>query len=139
MEHRPEYLRMSQAERERAQREKEATLLIRELKEEDAAAVCEMERQLFTDCWSEKGILETIRHQSTICLAAEKAGSLIGYLLVYFAAGEAGDRENRGRERAAEARAARQMMKELERICKSRRIGAYAGCQGRKREGAGIL
>ena len=123
VEHRPEYLRMSQAERERAQREKEATLLIRELKEEDAAAVCEMERQLFTDCWSEKGILETIRHQSTICLAAEKAGSLIGYLLVYFAAGEAEIAKIAVAKERQRQGAARQMMKELERICKSRRIG----------------
>lgn len=122
-EHRPEYLRMSQAERERAQREKEATLVIRELKEEDAAAVCEMERQLFTDCWSEKGILETIRHQSTICLAAEKAGSLIGYLLVYFAAGEAEIAKIAVAKERQRQGVARQMMKELERICKSRRIG----------------
>lgn len=122
-EHKPEYLRVSQAERERALREKNAKLVIRELKEEDAAAVSEMERQLFSDGWSEKGILETVKNPNTICLAAEKAEKLIGYLFVYFVAGEgeiakiAVARENQRQG------IARQMMKELERICKSRRIG----------------
>ena len=46
-EHRPDYLRVSQAERERAQREKEAEIIVRELKVEDSAAVAEMEQQIF--------------------------------------------------------------------------------------------
>ena len=53
-EHRPDYLRVSQAERERAQREKEAEITVRELKVEDSAAVAEMEQQIFSDSWSEK-------------------------------------------------------------------------------------
>ena len=88
-EHRPEYLRMSQAERERAQREKSAKIIVRELKEEDAAAAAEIEYQSFPDPWSERGIMETINNPQTICLAAEKSGKVIGYLLVYTAAGEA--------------------------------------------------
>ena len=48
-EHRPDYLRVSQAERERAQREKEAEIIVRELKVEDSAAVAEMEQQIFSD------------------------------------------------------------------------------------------
>lgn len=88
-EHRPEYLRVSQAERERAQREKTAPVVIRELKVEDAAAIAEMEHQIFSDAWSEKSVLETIENPGTICLAAEKSGKIIGYFLVYTAAGEA--------------------------------------------------
>ena len=56
-EHRPDYLRVSQAERERALRESQEKLFVRKLKEEDAAAVSEMEHQLFSDGWSEKGIV----------------------------------------------------------------------------------
>ena len=89
MEHKPEYLRVSQAERERAEREKKAQTVVREAMMEDAAAIAEMEHQIFTDAWSEKAVLDTINQKNTICLAAEKAGRLIGYLLAYAAADEA--------------------------------------------------
>lgn len=88
-EHRPDYLRVSQAERERALRQKNAVLHVRELKIEDAAAAAEMEQQIFSDSWSENGIVETIRQKNTCCLAAEKDGQILGYLLAYLAADEA--------------------------------------------------
>ena len=66
MEHQPEYLRLSQAERERAQREKAAKIIVRELKTEDAAAAAELEYQSFPDPWSEKSVLETIENPQTI-------------------------------------------------------------------------
>ena len=89
MEHKPEYLRVSQAERERAEKEKKARIVIREAVMEDAAAIAEMEHQIFADAWSEKSVLDTINQKNTICLAAEKAGRLVGYLLAYAAADEA--------------------------------------------------
>ena len=88
-EHRPDYLRVSQAERERAQREKEAEIIVRELKVEDSAAVAEMEQQIFSDPWSEKSVMETVQQKQSVCFAAEKAGHILGYLLVYHAADEA--------------------------------------------------
>lgn len=89
MEHQPEYLRVSQAERERAQREKTAKVVIREMKAEDAAAVAEIGYQSFPDPWSPKSILETISNPQTICLLAEKSGKPIGYLFAYIAMDEA--------------------------------------------------
>ncbi|MEE1086396.1 MAG: tRNA (adenosine(37)-N6)-threonylcarbamoyltransferase complex dimerization subunit type 1 TsaB [Schaedlerella sp.] len=89
MEHQPDYLRVSQAERERAEREKNDAVIIRELKIEDAAAVAELEHQTYSDAWSEKGVMETIENPNTLCLAAEKSGKMIGYLLVYLAVDEA--------------------------------------------------
>ena len=53
-EFKPEYLRKSQAERERAEREKNAVPKVRRMTMEDGAAVAEMEHQLFLDSWSEK-------------------------------------------------------------------------------------
>ena len=58
--HKPDYLRVSQAERERAQREKEAKTEVREMTIEDGAVVAEIEHQSFSDAWSEKAILETL-------------------------------------------------------------------------------
>ncbi|MGC4019442.1 MAG: ribosomal protein S18-alanine N-acetyltransferase [Muricomes sp.] len=88
MEHQPDYLRVSQAERERAEREKDAELIIEELSAEDAASVAELEFQIFSDFWSEKSVLETINNPRSICIAAKKAGRLAGYMLSYEAAGE---------------------------------------------------
>ena len=89
MEHQPDYLRASQAEREHAEREKNSPLEVRKLVIEDAAALAEMERLCFTDAWSEKSILETIELSNTICLVAEKAGRKAGYILGYDLTGEA--------------------------------------------------
>lgn len=87
-EFKPEYLRKSQAERERTEREKNAVPKVRRMTMEDGAAVAEMEHQLFQDAWSEKSILETLEQPNTICLMVEKAGRIAGYLLAYTAADE---------------------------------------------------
>lgn len=122
MEHQPDYLRVSQAERERAEREKKAELISRTLRAEDAAAVAEMESQVFSDAWSEKSVLETIKLPNTICIAAEKAGRLVGYMLVYEAAGEAEiariavDRDMRRQGVGSH------LLQQLERICEERKI-----------------
>lgn len=89
MEHQPDYLRVSQAERERAEKERKAVVSIRQMKVEDAAAIAEMEHQTFSDAWSEKAILDTLRNPKTICLVAEKIGKNVGYCIVYTADDEA--------------------------------------------------
>ncbi len=122
MEHQPDYLRVSQAERERAEREKNSVLTYRELKVEDAAAIAEMERQTFTDAWSEKSILETVEQSQTVCLVAEKAGRIAGYVLSYVVAGESEiariavdkDRRHQG--------IGHFLMKSLESECKKRQV-----------------
>ena len=47
-----------------------------------------MEHQSFSDAWSEKAVLETLRQPTALCLVAEKAGRRVGYLLAYQAADE---------------------------------------------------
>ena len=89
MEHQPEYLRVSQAERERAEREKNSEITVHKMRFEESAAVAEMEHQIFPDKWSERAVLDTLENEQTICLTAEKAGRLIGYLFAYVAADEA--------------------------------------------------
>ena len=89
MEHQPDYLRVSQAERERAEKERKAVVSIRQMKVEDAAAIAEMEHQTFSDAWSEKAILDTLRNPKTICLVAEKIGKIVGDCIVYTADDEA--------------------------------------------------
>lgn len=89
MEHQPDYLRVSQAERERAEREKNTPVVIREMQIEDAAAVAEMEHQIFTDAWSERSVVGSLENPQTVCLVAEKGDKQIGYLFAYKAVDEA--------------------------------------------------
>ena len=121
-EFRPEYLRKSQAERERAEREKNAVPKVRRMTMEDGAAVAEMEHQLFSDAWSEKSILETLDQTNTICLIAEKAGRTAGYLLAYTAADEAEIARIAVVKELQRQGAARALLTELESVCGSEGI-----------------
>jgi len=122
-EHRPDYLRMSQAERERAEREKKAKVIIREMTMEDAAAVAEMEHQIFSDAWSESSILETLHNPQTICLAAEKSGKVIGNLLAYTAADEAEIARISVLKEERKQGTGRLLLDMLKQISKERQIG----------------
>lgn len=121
-EFKPEYLRKSQAERERAEREKNAVPQVRRMTMEDGAAVAEMEHQLFPDAWSEKSILETLEQTNTICLIAEKAGRTAGYLLAYTAADEAEIARIAVVKELQRQGAARALLAELESVCGSEGI-----------------
>lgn len=121
-EHRPDYLRVSQAERERAQSEKEAEIIVRELKVEDSAAVAEMEQQIFSDSWSEKSVLETVQQKQSVCFAAEKAGHLLGYLLAYHAADEAEIARIAVQKEARRQGAAGKLMQALEHYCEEHKM-----------------
>ena len=121
-EFKPEYLRKSQAERERAEREKNAVPKVRRMTMEDGAAVAEMEHQLFPDAWSEKTILETLEQTNTICLIAEKAGRTAGYLLAYTAADEAEIARIAVVKELQRQGAARALLAELESVCGSEGI-----------------
>lgn len=121
-EHKPEYLRVSQAERERAEREKNAAPVVREMTMEDGAAVAELEHQTFSDAWSEKSVLETLDQPNTICLIAEKAGRMAGYILVYKAADEAEIARIAVAEELKRQGVASSLMKELLLKCREQEI-----------------
>lgn len=123
MEHQPEYLRQSQAERERAQRERTAKILIREMKAEDAAAVAEIEYQTFPDHWSQNAVLDTLSNPQTVCLLAEKAGKAAGYLLAYLAGGEAEIARIAVPEGQKRQGIGKKLLQLLEETCKERQVG----------------
>lgn len=122
-EHKPDYLRVSQAERERAEREKNAKTTVRRMTMEDAAAVAEMEHQLFADAWSEKAVLDTLGLSNTICLTAEKAGRITGYLLAYTAADEAEIARIAVAKEVQRQGTARTMLEELFDLCAQQEVG----------------
>lgn len=122
-EHKPDYLRVSQAERERAEREKNAVPEVRLMTKEDGAAVAEMEHQLFSDAWSEKSVQETMDQPASICLMAEKAGRPAGYLLAYTAADEVEIARIGVSKELQRQGTGRTLLAELEKLCASKGIG----------------
>lgn len=119
-EHRPDYLRMSQAERERAEKEKNSVVEVRKMTMEDSAAVAEMEHQIFSDAWSEKSVLETIRQPNGVCLMAEKAGRAAGYLLAYTAADEVEITRVATVKEMRRQGVGKALLSELENLCRAR-------------------
>ena len=118
-EFKPEYLRRSQAERERAEREKNAVPQVRRMTIEDSAAVAEMEHQLFTDVWSEKSVVGTLEQPDSICLMAEKAGRTAGYLLSYKVADEVEIARIAVIKELQRQGVARALLAELDAICQA--------------------
>lgn len=76
-QHRPDYLRLSQAERERLE-----TLNVRRMREEDIPAVAAIERTLFSRPWTEQSFAGALR-QDTIFLVSLKGDEVIGYCGMY--------------------------------------------------------
>ncbi len=118
-EFKPEYLRRSQAERERAEREKNAVPQVRRMTMEDSAAVAEMEHQLFSDAWSEKSVVGTLEQPDSICLMAEKAGRTAGYLLSYKVADEVEIARIAVIKELQRQGVARALLAELDAICQA--------------------
>lgn len=59
-------------------------LAIRKMKEADIPEVARLEKEIFSDSWSEKAIKETFDQQQTLVLVAYEDKQLIGYLILYF-------------------------------------------------------
>ncbi|WP_408070107.1 tRNA (adenosine(37)-N6)-threonylcarbamoyltransferase complex dimerization subunit type 1 TsaB [Butyrivibrio sp. JL13D10] len=102
----PEYLRVSQAEREAAEKKAEGrnqgnsekkndrkkageSIYIRDLKAEDITAAAELEAAcLLNEAWTEKQLLEASILDDTVYLVAEKGGNIVGLCGVRNISGE---------------------------------------------------
>ena len=59
-------------------------IAFREMNSADAVPVARLEKELFPDAWSEKGIQETLEQENTFCFVAEDKHGILGYILVYY-------------------------------------------------------
>lgn len=64
-------------------------LVLRPMQEADLRQVLHIERRSFTIPWSDATFRGLLRRQSTALLVAERAGSVVGYAVLWFAADEA--------------------------------------------------
>lgn len=80
-EHTPVYLRLSQAERERREQSEAnaAGINIRRMSREDIPAAAALERECFSDPWSENAYVSALANENALYLVAEGAdGSIVG-------------------------------------------------------------
>ena len=57
---------------------------IRRMREEDLADVARLEKEIFSDPWSENAIRESMEQSQTLLLSPLEDGVLVGYLIVYY-------------------------------------------------------
>ena len=62
--------------------------IIRSMKKEDCAKAAELEKQIFSQPWSEKGFCDAIAMEQNIFLVAEEEGEVCGYIGMYQALDE---------------------------------------------------
>ena len=123
LEHKPNYLRISQAERERAKLVESSEMIIREAMPEDLAKIAELEAEIFSDSWSVKSIYEIYKQPHVLCFVAEKAKGVCGYMFVALLGEEveiiniavAKDKQGQG--------IGGRLISELEEICSDKGIG----------------
>lgn len=97
-EHVPEYLRLSQAERERREKQDPRTvqstpssaakIVYRRMKPEDVPAVSRLEQETFSMPWSEKDFLDMVEKEDARYYVAEREGQLLGCCGLLMIAGE---------------------------------------------------
>lgn len=89
-EHKPEYLRLSQAERERIARSGEAAFRIRPAEKRDIIQLCALEKEIFPLPWSEQAFTDALSDPNATFLTAvsEETGEVCAYVGMYTAADE---------------------------------------------------
>lgn len=58
-------------------------MIIRRMTEQDCKKAAELEKEIFSQPWSEQGFLDALIREENIFLAAEEDGELYGYLGLY--------------------------------------------------------
>lgn len=64
-------------------------LNVRNMVPADGQEVAKLEAQIFSDAWSEKSILDTLKQPQAFIVVAEQGNAIVGYCIVYFVLDEA--------------------------------------------------
>lgn len=59
-------------------------LNVREINENDIEKIAKMEKEVFSDAWTVKGIKDTVSQSQAFVLVAEKDQNVVGYCIVYY-------------------------------------------------------
>lgn len=59
-------------------------LSVRKCTEQDISAIAQLEKDTFSDAWSQSGILETYSQAQAFIVVAEQADTIVGYCILYY-------------------------------------------------------
>lgn len=59
-------------------------LVFRNIEETDVSGIAELERNIFSDAWTNKSIAETIKQPQAFITVAEENGEIAGYCIIYY-------------------------------------------------------
>lgn len=94
----------------------------RRMTEKDAKLIAEQEKLIFSDGWSARSILETLRQPRALGILAEKEGDISGYLLFYFVLNEGEIVRIATVPHMRHQGVARGLVAELEKLCAQKEI-----------------
>lgn len=64
-------------------------LVFRNITDSDVEQIAELEKQIFSDAWTVKGISDTAQQSQAFITIAEENGEIAGYCIIYFVLDEA--------------------------------------------------
>ena len=64
-------------------------LVFRNITDSDVEQIAELEKQIFLDAWTVKGISDTAQQSQAFITIAEENGEIAGYCIIYFVLDEA--------------------------------------------------
>lgn len=91
--------------------------------ERDIAALAALEKSIFPDAWTSKGITETLRQDHTMALGIWKEGFFAGYVILYYVLDEGEIARIAVDPSCRRQGAAGRLFCQLEEICKEKEIG----------------
>lgn len=100
--------------------EPEKVFQIRPVQESELAEVAELEREIFSDAWSKKALIETYSQSHTVIAGAWQDERLLGYVILYYVMDEGEIARIAVRSSARRQGVAGRILSYIEEFCKER-------------------
>ncbi len=98
-------------------------LRVEELREQELSGVWRLEKEIFSDAWSEQGLRETWRQPGAVIFGAWDGDTLAGYAIVYYVLDEAEIMRIAVEDARRRQGAAGQMLLRIKGFCAEKGIG----------------
>ncbi len=97
-------------------------LVVRRMQLSDVNEIARLEKNTFSDAWTEKGILDTLHQQQAFVIIGEIDDKVVGYCIVYYVLDEAEVARIAVDDACKRQGVGRAILKEVEDICKEKEI-----------------
>lgn len=97
-------------------------LVVRRMQLSDVNEIARLEKNTFSDAWTEKGILDTFHQQQAFVIVGEIDDKVVGYCIVYYVLDEAEVARIAVDDACKRQGVGRAILKEVEDICKEKEI-----------------